>query len=120
MTPSAQDGPAGRKSRPDAEPVLFSEAEKVMAQWEAQHAVQAAGRHLGAVSVPQYMAHTRCAESPPVFPPDSTPRARSGRRGREHRPPPDTHPHLSDLWGWLTPPPGPTGRPAPRGGDRRD
>ncbi|SDX83905.1 hypothetical protein SAMN05661080_01404 [Modestobacter sp. DSM 44400] len=113
MTAPAPGGPADRKRQPAVEPVLFSEAEKLMAQWEAQHTVIAAGRRLGAVSVPQYVAHTRCSESPPTATPGGHHRDRTQRR-----PPPDPHVHLSDLWGWLAPTSGSGSGPADRRGDR--
>jgi hypothetical protein len=116
VTAPEQGRPGDRKARPKVEPVQFSEAEKLMAQWEAQHAVIAAGRRLSGLSVSEYVAHTRCTD-----PPSTTAHRgdQHGHRSRaQHRPPPDPHPHLSDLWGWLTPPPARGSGPADRRGDR--
>jgi hypothetical protein len=70
-----------------------------MAEWEARHDVAARGRRPSAVSVGEYLMHTRCED------------ART-RRETQHVPhreprrpePPDPRPHVSDLLAWIVTP----------------
>ena len=90
--------PAGHGDRPP--PAELSEAEKIMAQWEARHDVAAAGRRPSAAGVAEYLAHSRYVDA------CSAPEHRHAEPRRPRRPaPPDPHPHVSDLLAWIVPPP---------------
>jgi hypothetical protein len=91
--------PAGHRGRPA--PVEFSEAEKIMAQWEALHDIAAAGRRPTAAGVAQYLAHTRCVDA--CSAPEHRQTEAAARRARKPAPP-DPHPHLTDMFAWLVPP----------------
>lgn len=90
-------------------PVLFTEAEKLAAQREAQHAVAASGRRVAGLGVQQYLAHERCTEAcsaaghPGHHPVGAHGGTQHGRT--QQRTPPDPHPRVSDLWSWLSGPP---------------
>ena len=93
----------------------FATAEKLMAQFEARHAATAAGRRVVGPGVSEYLTHERCTEAC----------SRTGHRGHpeprhrareQHRPPPDTHPHFSDLLAWVLP----VGHDEPGGSGRRE
>ena len=88
------DGPV--PGSPDLNP--FATAEKLMAQWEARHAVAASGRRVVGQGVPQYLSHERCTEACA-----SPGHAARSRRAAQHRPAPDVHPHFSDLLAWVLP-----------------
>ena len=97
-TRGPSDGPV--PGSPDLNP--FATAEKLMAQFEARHAATAAGRRVVGPGVSEYLTHERCTEAC----------SRTGHRGdaqprhrarEQHRPPPDTHPHFSDLLAWVLP-----------------
>jgi hypothetical protein len=102
------DGPV--PGSPELNP--FATAEKLMAQWEARQAVTASGRRVVGQGVPQYMSHERCTDA--CSSPGHAEHARS-RRAAQHRPPPDGHPHFSDLLAWVLPAtPGDDERPGRR------
>ena len=92
------DGPA--TGSPDLNP--FATAEKLMAQWEARHAVAASGRRVVGQGVPQYLSHERCTEAC-SSPGHHGEREHRTKARKEHRPPPDVHPHVSDLLAWVLP-----------------
>ena len=96
-TRGPSDGPA--PGSPDLNP--FATAEKLMAQWEARHAVAASGRRVIGQGVPQYLSHERCTEA--CSSPGHAERPARSRRAAQHRPPPDVHPHFSDLLAWVLP-----------------
>jgi hypothetical protein len=88
------DGPV--PGSPELNP--FATAEKLMAQWEARHAVAASGRRVVGQGVPEYLSHERCTEAS-----SSPEHAARSRKAAQHRPPPDVHPHVSDLLAWVLP-----------------
>jgi hypothetical protein len=117
MTAPGRGGESDRTRRAEQEPISFSEAEKLMAEWEARHDVAAAGRRVSGLGVPQYLAYARCAEAQKMA--DRRERhAEAARAARRRRPEPDVHAHLSDLWSWLIPGP-PSDLPPDRPGGRR-
>ena len=91
------DGPV--PGSPELNP--FAAAEKLMAQWEARQAVAASGRRVVGQAVPQYLSHERCTDK--CSSPDHPEHAARSRRAAQHRPPPDVHPHFSDLLAWVLP-----------------
>jgi len=100
MTAPDTRGPSEGPVPGSPEPNPYAEAEKLMAQWEARHAVAAAGRRVVGQGVPQYIQHERCTEA------CSTPshdHPRTHKRAKP-RPAPDSHPHVSDLLAWVLPP----------------
>ena len=101
-TRGPSDGPV--PGSPDLNP--FAAAEKLMAQWEARHAVAAAGRRVVGPGVSEYLTHERCTEAC-TTPSHEHPRPRTPR----HRPPPDVKPHFSDLLAWMVPSHGPDESP---------
>jgi hypothetical protein len=96
--------------------VEFSEAEKIMAQWEARHDIAAAGRRPTAAGVAQYLAHTRCVDA--CSAPEHRHTEAAARPARKPSPP-DPHPHLTDMFAWLVPPAPRRDEPPPRR-DARD
>ena len=94
-TRGPSDGPV--PGSPDLNP--FATAEKLMAQWEARHAVAASGRRVVGPGVSEYLIHERCTEA------CSSPAHDHARakRAKQPRPAPDTHPHFSDLLAWVLP-----------------
>ena len=100
MTAPGPEGPARPTTGEDAGPAACSTAEKIMAEWEARHDVAARGRRPSAVTVGDYLMHTRCEDA-------------RKRRETQHVPhreprrpePPDPRPHVSDLLAWLLPRP---------------
>jgi hypothetical protein len=117
MTAPDHGGESDRTRRAEQDPISFSEAEKLMAQWEARHAVAAAGRRVSGLGVPQYLSYTRCSEAQKGVGHQEH-HAEAGRAARQRRPEPDVHAHLSDLWSWLIPG-GSSGLPPDRPGGRR-
>ncbi|GAB3347134.1 hypothetical protein [Modestobacter lapidis] len=97
-TRGPSDGPV--PGSPDLNP--FATAEKLMAQWEARHAVAAAGRRVVGPGVPQYLSHERCTEARSSTGPHGD-RAAHQRAQRQHRPAPDVRPHFTDLFAWMVP-----------------
>lgn len=98
MTAPDSRGPSEGPVRgsPDLNP--FATAEKLMAQFEARQALAASGRRVVGPGVSEYLTHERCTEA--CSPHTEHHRA---RRERQHRPPPDAHPHVSDLLAWVLP-----------------
>jgi hypothetical protein len=119
--------PSDRPARERPDPIAFSAAEKLAAEWEARHDVAAVGRRSTGLGVAQYMAHERCTEACTPSghaqarrhnPAGEASRAEASGEAEVHRPPrPDPHPHASDLWGWLLPKSG--DRPDERRGGHR-
>ena len=108
-TRGPSDGPV--PGSPDLNP--FATAEKLMAQWEARHTASAAGRRVVGPGVSEYLSHERCTEA--CSSPGHPARERGARRARtQPKPPPDTHPHFSDLLAWVLP----VGGDEPRHGRR--
>jgi hypothetical protein len=92
------DGPV--PGSPDLNP--FATAEKLMAQWEARHAIASSGRRVGQ-GVPEYLSHERCTEAS-SSPGHHHEEAAAARRARaQRRAAPDTHAHVSDLLAWVLP-----------------
>jgi hypothetical protein len=100
MTAPGRRGPARDPGSATPEPNPFAEAEKLMAEWEARHDVAASGRRIGGLGVSQYLAHERCTEACSTAGHQHR-RPRAQERDRRPSAPPDPHPHMSDLWGWL-------------------
>jgi hypothetical protein len=117
MTAPDHGGESDRTRRAEQGPISFSEAEKLMAQWEARHAVAAAGRRVSGLGVPEYLAYARSSEAQKMADRQKH-RADAERAARRRRPEPDPHAHLSDLWSWLIPGP-PSDLPPDRPGGRR-
>ena len=106
MTDPRREAPAVRPGRHDLDADLFTEAEKLAIQREAQHAAAASGRRVAGLAVQQYLAHERCTEacSAAGHPGHRTavdPARRRGGRGTSAAAPADVHPRVSDLWAWL-------------------
>ncbi len=102
MTAPDTQGPSGGATPNPADLNPYATAEKLMAQWEARHAVAASGRRVVGQGVPQYLSHERCTEAC-----SSTghhgEREHRSKAPKQHRPPPDVHPHFSDLLAWVLP-----------------
>jgi hypothetical protein len=112
-TRGPSDGPV--PGAPDLNP--FATAEKLMAQWEARHAVGAAGRRIAGPGVSEYLTHERCTEacsSPGRHGHDHAAEQAARRARAQRKPPPDTHPHFSDLLAWVLPISGPDDPPSGR------
>ena len=100
MTAPDQRGPSDGPVPGSPELNPFATAEKLMAQWEARQAVAASGRRVVGQGVSEYLSHERCTDA------CSSPGHRehaARRRAAQHRPPPDVHPHFSDLLAWVLP-----------------
>jgi hypothetical protein len=104
MTAPDSRGPSGGGPAPGSpDPNPFAEAEKLMAQWEARHAIAAADRRVVGQAVPQYLSHERCTEACSSPGHHDEPHQARDRRVTRRRPPPDVHPHVSDLLAWVLP-----------------
>ena len=114
-TKGPSDGPV--PGAPEQNP--FATAEKLMAQWEARQAVAASGRRVIGQGVSEYLTHERCPEacSSAGHKGHHGEQGERARARKQHRPPPDVHPHFSDLLAWVLPVSGEddgTGRPRDR------
>jgi hypothetical protein len=105
MTAPDPRGPSSGPTPGAAEQNPYAAAEKLMAQWEARHAVAASGRRVVGQGVSEYLSHERCTEAC-----SSTGHKRHhgededrAKARKQHRPPPDVHPHFSDLLAWVLP-----------------
>jgi hypothetical protein len=99
MTAPDTQGPSEGSVPGSPDPNPYAAAEKLMAQWEARHAIAAAGRRVGQ-GVPQYLSHERCTEASA----SPTHHHERTRQRAKPRPAPDVHPHVSDLLAWVLPP----------------
>jgi hypothetical protein len=99
MTAPGPGGPARPTTEGNAGPASFSEAEKLMAEWEARHDVAARGGRPGAVTVGQYLMHTRCEDARTHKDTEHVPHRQPRRPA-----PPDARPHVSDLLAWIVTP----------------
>jgi hypothetical protein len=104
MTDPRRVAPSVRPGRRDLDADLFTEAEKLAIQREAQHAAAASGRRVAGLAVQQYLAHERCTEAcSSAGHPGHRAAADPSRRPDTGvaRPPSDVRPRISDLWAWL-------------------
>jgi hypothetical protein len=107
-------GPRRPDDRGDPDLSPFATAEKLAAQWEAQHSRPTPGRRTAPLGLSEYLAHERCTEATsaaghPHHRPHRDDAEKPSTGGGRPRPgarraaaPVDAKPHLSDLWGWLS------------------
>jgi len=104
MAASDTGSPSGGRTAGAADQNPYAAAEKLLAQWEARHAATASGRRIVGPGVSEYLSHERCTEACS----SAGHKRHHGEEERakarkQHRPPPDLHPHFSDLLAWMLP-----------------